>query len=105
MSDVVFLKGERTNGYPDDCWSAEFFGGMVEITVFNSEKDFSVDRRIVLNRQSAIGLRDMLNQALIQDCDEGRICPKCGKVMILCEDERTYYQIWECDGCGHKEDD
>lgn len=24
------------------------------------------------------------------DCDEGRICPKCGKVMVLCEDERTY---------------
>lgn len=37
------------------------------------------------------------------DCDEGRICPKCGKVMILCEDERTYHGIWECDGCGHKE--
>lgn len=37
--------------------------------------------------------------------DEERICPKCGKVMVLCEDERTYYQIWECDGCGHKEDD
>ena len=34
-----------------------------------------------------------------------RICPKCGKVMILCEDEKTYYQIWGCDGCGHKEDD
>ena len=40
-----------------------------------------------------------------KDCDDGRICPKCGKVMILCEDEKTYYQIWECDGCGHKEDD
>lgn len=39
------------------------------------------------------------------DCDEGRICPRCGKVMILCEDEKTYYQMWECDGCGHKEDD
>lgn len=39
------------------------------------------------------------------DCDEGRICPKCGKVMILCEDEKTYYQIWECDGCGYKEED
>ena len=38
-------------------------------------------------------------------CDKGRICPKCGKVMILCEDEKTYYQIWECDGCGHKEDE
>lgn len=39
------------------------------------------------------------------DCDEGRICPKCGKVMILCEDERTYHQFWECDGCGYKEED
>lgn len=39
------------------------------------------------------------------DCDEGRICPKCGKVMVLCEDEKTYHQIWECDGCGHKEDE
>ena len=39
------------------------------------------------------------------DCDEGRICPKCGKVMILCEDEKTYRQIWECDGCGHKENE
>ena len=39
------------------------------------------------------------------DCDEGRICPKCGKVMILCEDEETYYQIWECDRCGYKEDE
>lgn len=40
-----------------------------------------------------------------KDCDEGRICPKCGKVMVLCEDEKTYYQIWECDGCGYKEGD
>jgi len=40
-----------------------------------------------------------------EDCDEGRICPRCGKVMILCEDEKTCYQIWECDGCGYKEDD
>lgn len=39
------------------------------------------------------------------DCDEGRICPICGKVMILGEDEKTYYQKWECDGCGYKEDD
>lgn len=39
------------------------------------------------------------------DCDEGRICPKCGEAMILCEDEKTYYQIWECDGCGYKEED
>ena len=39
------------------------------------------------------------------DCDEGRICPKCGKAMVLCEDERTYYEIWECDGCGYREDD
>ena len=35
--------------------------------------------------------------------DEERICPKCGKVMVLCKDEKTYYQIWECDGCGYKE--
>ena len=38
-------------------------------------------------------------------CEEERICPKCGKVMILCEDEKTYYQIWECDECGYKEDE
>lgn len=42
---------------------------------------------------------------VLVDCDEGRICPKCGKVMILCEDEKTYNEIWECDGCGHKEAD
>ena len=36
---------------------------------------------------------------------EDRICPKCGKAMVLCEDEKTYYQIWECDGCGYKEDE
>lgn len=40
-----------------------------------------------------------------KDCDEGRICPKCGKVMTLCVDERFYYQTWECDGCGHMEFD
>lgn len=40
-----------------------------------------------------------------EDCDEGRICPKCGNVMILCEDEKTCYQRWECDGCGYREDD
>lgn len=40
-----------------------------------------------------------------EECDKGRICPKCGKVMVLCEDERTYNQFWECDGCGHKEAD
>lgn len=40
-----------------------------------------------------------------EDCDEGRICSKCGKTMVLCEDEKTCYQIWECDGCGYKEDD
>ena len=43
-----------------------------------------------------------------KDCDEGRICPKCGKVMILrvlCEDEKNCYEIWECDGCGYKEED
>lgn len=27
-------------------------------------------------------------------CDKGRICPKCGKAIILCEDEKTYHQIW-----------
>lgn len=37
--------------------------------------------------------------------DAERFCPKCGEPMILCEDERTYHQIWECDGCGYKEDD
>lgn len=41
----------------------------------------------------------------IDDCDKGRICPKCGKVMVLCEDERTYNEIWECDECGYKEVD
>lgn len=40
-----------------------------------------------------------------KDCDEGRICPICGKVMILCEDEKTYNWLWECDVCGHKEDE
>jgi predicted RNA-binding Zn-ribbon protein involved in translation (DUF1610 family) len=38
-------------------------------------------------------------------CDKGRICPKCGKEMVLCEDERTFHEIWECDGCGYKEVD
>lgn len=37
--------------------------------------------------------------------DEERICPKCGNTMVLCEDEKTCYQIWECDECGYKEDD
>ncbi len=45
------------------------------------------------------------SERMIEDCDERRICPNCGKVMVLCEDEKTYYQIWECDGCGHKEDE
>ena len=39
------------------------------------------------------------------DWEIGRKCPKCGKVMVLCEDEKTCYQIWECDECGYKEDD
>lgn len=34
---------------------------------------------------------------MTDDCDE--------KMMVLCEDEKTYYQIWECDGCGYKEAD
>lgn len=44
-------------------------------------------------------------------CDDGRICPKCGKAMILCKvtiqgkDETTHYERWACDGCGHKEGD
>lgn len=44
-------------------------------------------------------------------CDDGRICPKCGKVMILCKvtiqgkDETTHYERWVCDGCGYKEKD
>jgi len=42
---------------------------------------------------------------MTDDCDDGRICPRCGKIMVLCEDERTYYQFWECDGCGYKEAD
>lgn len=46
-----------------------------------------------------------MNRVATMKEDEGRICPKCGKTMVLCEDEKTYYQIWECDGCGHKEDD
>ena len=37
---------------------------------------------------------------------EDGICEEeSGKAMVLCEDERTYYQIWECDGCGYKEED
>ena len=32
-------------------------------------------------------------------------CPKCGETMVLCEDEKTYNQFWECDKCGYKEDD
>lgn len=41
-------------------------------------------------------------------CDEGRICPKCGKAMIRCKvtiqgkDEKTRYENWVCDGCGYK---
>ena len=47
----------------------------------------------------------MTNNMGYADWEIGRICPKCGKVMVLCEDEKTYYQIWECDGCGYKEED
>lgn len=39
------------------------------------------------------------------DWEIGRKCPKCGKMMVLCEDEKTFHEIWECDGCGHKERD
>lgn len=46
-----------------------------------------------------------------KDCDGGRICPKCGKVMILCKvtiqgkDENTHYEKWVCyDGCGYEEE-
>lgn len=46
-----------------------------------------------------------MNRVATMEEDNGRICPKCGKTMVLCEDEKTYYQIWECDGCGHKEAD
>lgn len=41
----------------------------------------------------------------VVDCDEGRICPRCGTVMILCEDEQTYHEIWECNECGYKVED
>ena len=37
--------------------------------------------------------------------EDEKICPKCGKAMVLCEDEKTFHQIWECDKCGYKEDD
>lgn len=40
-----------------------------------------------------------------EDMEEERICPKCGESMVLCEDEETYHQIWECDKCGYKEED
>lgn len=36
---------------------------------------------------------------------ECRICPKCGDMMILCEDKRTYYRIWKCEGCRYKVED
>ena len=47
----------------------------------------------------------MTNNMGYADWEIGRICPKCGNAMVLCEDEKTCYQIWECDGCGYKEDD
>ena len=47
---------------------------------------------------------DALDEFDVEDMEEDeKICPKCGKTMVLCEDEKTYYQIWECDGCGYKE--
>ena len=45
------------------------------------------------------------------DCDEGRVCPKCGKAMVLCKvtvqgkDEKTHYESWVCGECGYKEDE
>lgn len=47
----------------------------------------------------------MTNNMGYRDWEIGRICPKCGRVMVLCEDEKTYHQIWECDNCGYKEED
>lgn len=47
----------------------------------------------------------MTNNMGYRDWEIGRICPKCGRVMVLCEDERTYHQFWECDGCGYREED
>ena len=60
------------------------------------------------NTMATIMFEDGEETKVVQhkDCDEGRICPKCGKAMILHKEERTFYPIWwECDGCRHKEKD
>ena len=31
-----------------------------------------------------------------------KTCPKCGKTMILCEVEHTYYQKLKCFRCGYE---
>lgn len=68
-----------------------------------SNQECLVRTRRFLDKSKAKDCWNRRAKVVPMDCDKDRICPKCGKVMILCEDEKTYYQIWECDGCGYKE--